>query len=240
MHKINDIPHRTKEEYQAPLAAISFTFDDGRLSTYTNAFPLLRDAGLVGHIAVVTDKVGCPGFYDWDQITEMAAAGWEVESHTCSHNLADLTTEKCCREVVESKAVLMAHGHEVNIFSFPGGLWQDQPHFSPNGYFEQTVRKTYAGYLRIGVPHPMRSPVDPYQLGYLCCECYESEQWGKPIDAIRNCVDQTIAAGAWCNLLWHDINDRHLPKFRQAVQYAAEQIRTGRLRCVTSSDYLHL
>lgn len=86
----------------------------------------------------------------------------------------------------------------------------------------------------------MRPPVDPYHIGYLCCECYDMKEWSKPIEAIRSSVDQAIVAGAWCNLLWHDVNDKHLPKFRQAVQYATKQIRAGRLRCVTSSDYLRL
>lgn len=61
----------------AALAAISFTFDNGHLSTYTHAFPLLRKAGLVGHIAAITDLVGKPGRYSWEQIHEMAAAGWK-------------------------------------------------------------------------------------------------------------------------------------------------------------------
>lgn len=236
---------REKEYTRSRAAAISFTFDDGCLSTYTHAFPLLRAVGLVGHIAVVTDLVGRPNHYTWDQIAEMAAAGWEVESHTCSHDLSSLTPERLHREVIESKRVLEAHGLTVNIFNFPGGPWQEDPIFAPGGAFEKEVRRTYAGYLPIHnrMPHPMEPPVDPYRLSWQTGECGMADQFAAPLEAIRGCIDQALDTGAWCNSLWHDVtvnHQKHWPKFQQVVEYAAGHVRAGRLRCVTSANYLGL
>ena len=229
----------------AALAAISFTFDNGHLSTYTHAFPLLRKAGLVGHIAAITDLVGKPGRYSWEQIHEMAAAGWEVESHTRSHNLSDVRPENLQREAVESKRMLEAHGLTVNIFNFPGGPWQDDPIFLPGGPFDKMVRRHYAGYLPIHnrMPHPMRPPIDSYRLSWQTGECGMADQYAAPFDAIRAGIDQAIAEGGWYNSLWHDVttnNEKHWPKFQQVVDYAAAQVRVGRMRCVTTSDYLGL
>lgn len=225
-------------------AAISFTFADGRLSTYTHAFPLMRQAGLVGHIAVVTDWVGGHNQYSWEQINEMVAAGWEVESHSCTHDLRNLTLDKMLREVVGSKMILEAHGLQVEVFNIPGGPWDNDPLLLPGGPFEQTVRLHYAGYRQIDpLPHPMQAPMDPYHLGYECAECYQHDQYAAPLDEIINGIDQAVAKGAWYNSVWHDIifqREKHWPKFLQVVEYAAEHIRAGRLRCVTQTDFLSL
>lgn len=226
-------------------AAISFTFDDGHVSTYTHAFPLMREAGLVGHLAVITDLVGQSGRYTWEQIHEMVAAGWEVESHTCTHHLSDLSLDALHREVVESKIALEAHGIQANIFNFPGGLWQDDPVFLPDGPFERMIRQQYAGYLPIHnrMPHPMHAPVDPYRLSWQTGECGFADQFAAPFDTIRDGIDQAIATGGWYNSLWHDVTvnqEKHWPKFQQIVTYTAACISERRLRCVTSSAFLKL
>ena len=242
-----DVSNRNRKKRHASrhTAAISFTFDDGMLSTYTHAFPALREAGFVGHIAVVTDLVGTPNHYTWDHITEMAAAGWEVESHSCTHNLGGLTPEKLRREIVESKHVLEAHGLTVRTFNFPGGSWEGDAIFLPGGAFEQEIRRNYSAYLPVHnrMPHPMKPPIDPYRLSWQTAECHMADQFAAPLDAMLGCIDEAIAGIALCNSLWHDVtvnNRKHWPKFLQVVEYAASHVRAGRLRCVTTSQYLRL
>jgi peptidoglycan/xylan/chitin deacetylase (PgdA/CDA1 family) len=62
------------------------TFDDGLLSQYTNAVPVLGDLGVPAVFFVL------PGFADgvhrymsFEQLQALAQAGFEVESHTCNH-----------------------------------------------------------------------------------------------------------------------------------------------------------
>jgi peptidoglycan/xylan/chitin deacetylase (PgdA/CDA1 family) len=91
----------------APTAArtLAVTFDDAFLSVYEHAFPILSRLGLPGTVFVPTRLIGTgapmawPGVDEWvggpyepelvgmswDQVEELAAAGWEIGSHTRSH-----------------------------------------------------------------------------------------------------------------------------------------------------------
>ena len=55
------------------------TFDDTRLTCYTGWFPFFRNLGIVGSLAVCTKRPGNveePAVMTWEQIHEMADAGW--------------------------------------------------------------------------------------------------------------------------------------------------------------------
>ncbi len=223
-------------------AALSFTFDDGNISTYTNAFPLMKKRGIVGHIAVVTDFVGRDkDHYNWEQIREMTDAAWEVMSHSRTHDLYKLTPEKIEREVVEAKQILNEKGYAAKVFNTPGGGWWEDEALKPGQPFDQALRQNYLGLLPIMPPAEMqKKPIDPYAIGHLQCECYDHMDWGKTIEEIRKAVDKTINADAWCNLLWHDVKGVHVEKFGQAVEYVAERVAEEKVAVVVVSEYLGL
>jgi peptidoglycan/xylan/chitin deacetylase (PgdA/CDA1 family) len=100
------------------------TFDDAATSVLDHAKPVLDELGLRGTVFVPTDypDSGRPmswagldrwvgGEYEaelecmgWSQLRELADAGWEIGSHTCSHpHLEDLEDEELDRELRESK-----------------------------------------------------------------------------------------------------------------------------------------
>ena len=60
-------------------------------------------------------------FLDWDQVHEMAAGGFEIGSHGCSHRiLTRLSTHEAHRELVRSKAEIESRiGRAVAQFAFP-------------------------------------------------------------------------------------------------------------------------
>jgi poly-beta-1,6-N-acetyl-D-glucosamine N-deacetylase len=64
------------------------SFDDGYISVYQEAFPLLQEYGWPFTIFVPTSLVGSnPRLYtNWDQLREMAAAGATLANHTVSHS----------------------------------------------------------------------------------------------------------------------------------------------------------
>jgi peptidoglycan/xylan/chitin deacetylase (PgdA/CDA1 family) len=65
--------------------AVSITFDDGTLSQYENAFPLLQQYDLKGTFFIVTDYMGgSPNIDEW-HLGEYVADGQEIGSHTTSH-----------------------------------------------------------------------------------------------------------------------------------------------------------
>ena len=75
---------------ELPQNSVIITFDDGYLSNYTEAFPILRKYGAYGTVFVVTSRVGSydtqyPHF-NWKQAKEMVDSGiMSIYSHTVSH-----------------------------------------------------------------------------------------------------------------------------------------------------------
>jgi peptidoglycan/xylan/chitin deacetylase (PgdA/CDA1 family) len=77
---------------------VAFSFDDGLASVAENALPVLREAGAVATLFLTTAHVG--GHNDWadqpswapklpmlswTQVEQLAAASWEIQSHTMRH-----------------------------------------------------------------------------------------------------------------------------------------------------------
>jgi peptidoglycan/xylan/chitin deacetylase (PgdA/CDA1 family) len=99
-----------------PLRSVVITIDDGYRSIYDIAYPLLKEYGFTATMFVYTDFVGATSLAaSWDQLREMKAAGFEIESHSVSHS--DLTLkrkdesdldyrQRITMELTQSKAII--------------------------------------------------------------------------------------------------------------------------------------
>jgi peptidoglycan/xylan/chitin deacetylase (PgdA/CDA1 family) len=113
------------------LAAVSGTgtrpvvlsFDDGRASDYTEAFPLLVERGVVAEFFVNPANVGRPGFVTWEQARNMARAGMSVQSHGYEHVYLTRQSEAgLARQVADSRARIEDElGQEVRFLAAPYG-----------------------------------------------------------------------------------------------------------------------
>ena len=72
-----------------PPRPMIITFDDSWASQYISAFPVMQQYGFTGVLYTVVGYINKPSGVDTDpnylttgQIKEMAAAGWEVGSHS--------------------------------------------------------------------------------------------------------------------------------------------------------------
>jgi peptidoglycan/xylan/chitin deacetylase (PgdA/CDA1 family) len=69
-----------------PPKAVVITFDDGLISQFTKAFPVLVRHGFTATFFVVTKSVGQgPALMSWDQLRELRDAGMTIGSHTRTH-----------------------------------------------------------------------------------------------------------------------------------------------------------
>src|SRR5260221_9304278 len=71
-----------KEGTNLPPRPLIISFDDGNLDNYTNAFPIMQKYGFTGVLYIVGNYMGADNYLNADQIKEMAAASWEVGSHS--------------------------------------------------------------------------------------------------------------------------------------------------------------
>jgi len=118
---------------------LAVTFDDGCLSTFREALPVLGKHKVRATQFIVAGRIG--GLNEWDiskddvptplmnvtQIREWLAAGQEIGSHTVTHrNLRKLKPEAARQEIFDSKKQLEdLFGVPINHFAFPYGGWRD-------------------------------------------------------------------------------------------------------------------
>lgn len=84
---MNEIRMAAKQQHIITTAGgcVLLTFDDGRSTVYTNAFPYMQARGLVATSYVTTNFIGTAGYTTAAQLQEMDAAGWSIGNHTMSH-----------------------------------------------------------------------------------------------------------------------------------------------------------
>lgn len=102
------------------------TFDDGHVSNYDRALPLLLDCGVKACFFVTSDFVNQRQYFcSSAQLREMADAGMVIGGHGKTHRFfADLAPDIAVEEFTASKKFLEdATGHGVHTMSFPGGRY---------------------------------------------------------------------------------------------------------------------
>lgn len=113
-----------KEGAELPPRPVIITFDDGDISVYNTAFPVLQKYGLTGVVYIVGNYMGTEGYMTAEQIKELVDAGWEVGSHSRSHrDLRQLQPEIQRVEIVDARKELQkATGVSVDTFAYPFGF----------------------------------------------------------------------------------------------------------------------
>ncbi|HMV95711.1 MAG TPA: polysaccharide deacetylase family protein [Anaerolineales bacterium] len=113
-----------REGADLPPRPVIITFDDGHMNNYTNAFPIMQKYGFTGVLYLVANYLDAEDYLTVDQIKEMAAAGWEIGSHSVSHSdLTSLEPERQRFEVVDSRAMLESKlGVPVLTIAYPFGV----------------------------------------------------------------------------------------------------------------------
>lgn len=125
-HRNFAVPHRPVIAQQ-PYAVVSFTFDDAPRSVYTQAYPLLKAAGMHATIYLSTGFVEKPGYVKWLDVKELDASGWEIGAHTHAHqDLTKLSPSEMTEEIAKSQQLLQERGYKAVSFSAPFGEYGER------------------------------------------------------------------------------------------------------------------
>lgn len=110
-----------------PPKPVVISFDDGRLDIYENAFPIMQKYNFPGVFYVLSGGLNDESLVGVVELKEMAAAGWEIGSHSHSHaDLSKLNADASYREVVSSRYTLeRALGFPITSFAYPFGTITD-------------------------------------------------------------------------------------------------------------------
>lgn len=199
----------------APSPLVSFTFDDGNLSSLTQAAPTLQKHGLTGTNYVITNCVGMTtvpntcraandkAYLTWPQVKQLQTTyGWEIGSHGVDHQClasagddcqpTKLTAAQVDAQMANSRSALAAQGITATAFA------------PPYGDYDQTVMAKAAKYYS-----SMRGfkdeganvwPFSDYLINNVAVE-----EGLDTVATLKAKVDEAIASKTWVVFTFHDI-----------------------------------
>lgn len=115
-----------KNDSKVPEKPVILTFDDGYVDNYTNAYPIIKELGLKATVFIITSCIDKDkSFLTSEQIKEMDANGFTVESHTVNHDrLAEISYNEQVDTLKQSKVFLEnILKREIKYIAYPYGLW---------------------------------------------------------------------------------------------------------------------
>jgi len=104
------LPARSASAAGTQGGVVSFTFDDGKITQYTNARSILATAGIKGTFYIISDSLtwGSTNM-NATQVKAMAADGHEIGNHSKTHPyLTNLSSTQISSEFTQSQAAIAA------------------------------------------------------------------------------------------------------------------------------------
>lgn len=113
-----------------PKKTVVVTFDDGYVSNYKLAFPILKKYNVPTTIFVTVSAMGDTGHFNWEQARKMEKSGFiTIGSHSWKHVKHNKLDEKTLKEYYrKSFATLEEHlgKRQYKLFAYPYGLYTPQ------------------------------------------------------------------------------------------------------------------
>jgi peptidoglycan/xylan/chitin deacetylase (PgdA/CDA1 family) len=215
-----------------PQGMVSLSFDDGYLSQYDVARPILNAAGIKGTFFIVSSYLdGSDPFYMTQaQMLQMNQDGHEIGAHTKTHPfLSQLTPAQMQDEIAGSKADLLAMGATpVSTFAYPYGDY--------NATVVQTVQN--AGF--IGARSVNAGYNDKLADKYLLMDQHV-ENTVTPAQ-IQSYIDQAVANKTWLILELHqqDYSGDQYSNTPETLQAIVDYIKQKNVKTVTVSEGMAL
>lgn len=128
---LDDLLYALAQGRPLPEKPVILTFDDGYADNFTEAFPLLRKYGMMGHFFILTDVVNAEtaGYMTWPQIEKMAASGQHFGSHARNHSqsLSGKSVDFLVWHALGGMEAIQEHlGYHPRWIAYPSGKYDAQ------------------------------------------------------------------------------------------------------------------
>jgi peptidoglycan/xylan/chitin deacetylase (PgdA/CDA1 family) len=141
-----DAPEEKTSAVPPDTAVVIFTFDDGCISDYELAYPILKKYGIRGTSYIIPEyqDTGRPYALTWDMVKEMKQYGWVFGCHTYAHSdLTKMTADEIRASMLKVNESFMAQGLDAPaIHAFPFGRY-DQKVIDAMKPFRVQMRKAF-------------------------------------------------------------------------------------------------
>jgi peptidoglycan/xylan/chitin deacetylase (PgdA/CDA1 family) len=111
-------------QYSIPNTKPVITFDDGDITNYTKAYPILKEFGMKASFFIIGERVGAKEYMNWRQIKELKDSGMTIGSHGMTHRiLTGLNDRELDYELRQSKRILEENlWCTIDTLSIPRGF----------------------------------------------------------------------------------------------------------------------
>lgn len=178
---------------------ITFHFDDGHFSHYNEAFPVFRELGVPGCLALLARPDFRMGF---DRALEMQEAGWEILCHSVNHIHMNtpLPDDIAYTEIVESRRILEEAGFRIRTYITPMSVCDK----SLRPLLEANYDSAFTCYTN-SAKEPVENlvisrPVNRFEL-------HRAGMSGKSLAELCAFVDYVVEHDAWIVFYEHDLGD---------------------------------
>ncbi len=204
--------------YKFSEGMVSLNFDDGDISAYQTAFPILKQANLSGTFYIITNTLNgnYTDYVNAAQVLDMQSQGMEIGSHTIDHShLPQLSYADQQNEITGSWDALNSIGINVTTFAYPFGEYDaTSVQILKNSGLYVGARTTQSGFNDKSTDHFLLK----YQEAVNTTTLAQFENW----------INQSIADKTWLVLVFHRVdssNDNYAitpALFQQIVDYIAQ------------------
>ena len=107
---------------------IGLTFDDGHISNFTLAYPVLKKYGFKAIFFIIVNNIDKPGYISWEQLRQLETNGMSIGSHSMTHPILTRMTDRDVEyELKESKNILDKNLlFPTESISIPHGFWNNR------------------------------------------------------------------------------------------------------------------
>ncbi len=206
-------PVISTESNEQTAGYVTFWFDDGLLSVYEKAYPVLEENGWEAVVAVVSNReIATEKFLpegeppmSWEQLQELYHSGWEISNHSSTHSRLNEIDQLYIleEEILHSKNDLEEKGFTVPSFTFPygqNGLDKGQKIITDN-YF----------YWRSSTEKINPVPAWRHLTSFVVSE-------DTTVEEVENWVNQTEEEGGWLIVMLHGIVDEPFNPWQQTEE----------------------
>ena len=175
-------------------AIVSITFDDGWLSAYSNALPLLEEYGFEATYFVTRDFIDTAGYKSTPQLNHLLREGHDISAHSVTHpDLTKVDADELVVELLGAKQWLESNSYQAADFATPFSSYND-------AVLDQ-VRRFYRSHRTTNPGVNTKSNIDRYQI------LSPSVRNNTSLREVEEWIDEAIASRGWLVLNFHQIDD---------------------------------
>lgn len=191
---------------------VMFQFDDGHISTYKKAYPVLKEKGWPGAVAVIPDSVNSNNRITDQMMREMGNAGWDMMGHA-GELLPKLPKQK-------QRRILQQANQNLKLKGFKKGA----RHFvAPYSRVDKTtlslIDEIYeTGFLYGACPNNAQHPSNP---------SFIARVQGPSVRGARQAIDVADVSNQLVVISYHALGDGNnatpMNRFEEIVNYVGKK-----------------